>query len=212
MPAEKTARLNRLAYITEKLDGSRATIFIDDSGELFCGSRTRWITPLADNFGFARWAEGNQKELLKLGPGRHDGEWWGHGIQRNYGLKERRFSLFNAGRWSPAWQCGPSGPDPAGPPGVVEGKLNPNGTLDFLDGPRCCYVVPTIWSGNFDNFDCRLCLEMLRLHGSFAVPGWKTPEGIVIYHEAAKKCFKVTLEHDEKPKSLLLTEDESVRK
>jgi hypothetical protein len=37
--------------------------------------------------------------LLTLGPGRHFGEWWGCGIQRGYGLKEKRFSLFNVSRW-----------------------------------------------------------------------------------------------------------------
>jgi len=65
-------------------------------------SRTRWITPEDDNFGFAKWAHANREELLQLGPGSHFGEWWGQGIQRGYGLKERRFSLFNTSRWSEA--------------------------------------------------------------------------------------------------------------
>lgn len=34
-------------------------------------------------------------------------------------------------------------------------------------------------------------------------PGFMQPEGIVLYHPAADKCFKVTLEDDEKPKGLL---------
>jgi hypothetical protein len=42
----------------------------------------------------------NRDELLKLGPGHHYGEWWGAGIQRRYGLSEKRFSLFNTDRWS----------------------------------------------------------------------------------------------------------------
>ncbi len=64
---------------------------------MFIGSRTRWITAQDDNHGFARWVEGNKQELLKLGAGRHFGEWWGSGIQRGYGLQkgEKRFSLFN---------------------------------------------------------------------------------------------------------------------
>ena len=37
--------------------------------------------------------------MQKLGPGRHFGEWWGRGIQRNYSLPARRFSLFNSERW-----------------------------------------------------------------------------------------------------------------
>jgi hypothetical protein len=66
---------------------------------LRAGSRTRWITPENDNFGFAAWAYDNANELLQLGPGHHFGEWWGRGVQRGYGLTERRFSLFNTTRW-----------------------------------------------------------------------------------------------------------------
>lgn len=50
-------------------------------------SRTRWITPEDDNYGFAKWANENKEELLKLGIGQHFGEWWGSGIQRGYNLQ-----------------------------------------------------------------------------------------------------------------------------
>lgn len=82
-------------FITEKIDGTNSQILITLDGEVLAGSRNRWLTVDADNFGFARWAEGNKAELLKFGPGRFYGEWWGAGIQRGYGLKEKRFSLFN---------------------------------------------------------------------------------------------------------------------
>lgn len=219
----KMARLNREVVITEKIDGTNAQIIIApgyapvhsgvipenldheatacDGFIVMAASRTRLVTPgKQDNAGFAAWVKANREDLLKLGPGRHFGEWWGGNIQRNYGLKEKRFSLFNVGRWSPAWTCG-TAPDPAGPPGIVEGISHPDGTLELRPGPACCHVVPTIWRGNFDLFDCRACLEILRTHGSFAAPGWMKPEGIVVYHEAAKKCFKVTFENDEKRKS-----------
>jgi hypothetical protein len=35
-----------------------------------------------------------------LGVGRHFGEWWGQGIQRKYGLTEKRWSLFNVSKWA----------------------------------------------------------------------------------------------------------------
>lgn len=73
---QKLARLSREVVITEKIDGTNGCIAIGDLGEFFVGSRTRWITPEDDNFGFARWAHENRDELLKLGPGRHFGEWW----------------------------------------------------------------------------------------------------------------------------------------
>lgn len=74
---------------------------------LYVGSRTRWIAPEGmpglgkgcDNFGFARWVVDNLAEIEKLGHGRHYGEWYGGNIQRGYGLTEKRFALFNTGRW-----------------------------------------------------------------------------------------------------------------
>lgn len=36
--------------------------------------------------------------------------------------------------------------------------------------------------------------------GSYAAPGFKNPEGIVIYHTAAKTLFKKTIVGNEKPK------------
>lgn len=96
----KMARLSRRVIITEKIDGTNAQVFIDDGGEMKFGSRTRWITPDDDNYGFAAWATAHADELRTLGSGRHFGEWWGAGIQRRYGLTEKRFSLFNASRWA----------------------------------------------------------------------------------------------------------------
>jgi hypothetical protein len=95
----KIARLSREIVITEKIDGTNAQICITEDGEFYVGSRTRWITPEDDNFGFARWAYANKDELMTLGNGSHFGEWWGQGIQRKYDLDEKRFSLFNVERY-----------------------------------------------------------------------------------------------------------------
>lgn len=99
IPFPKIPRLKRGCVITEKLDGTNAQIVIDAEGNVRAGSRNRWITPEDDNYGFARWVHDHQDELRELGHGQHFGEWWGCGIQRNYGIKEKRFSLFNSGRW-----------------------------------------------------------------------------------------------------------------
>ena len=96
---QKIPRLSREIIITEKIDGTNAQVFVTEDGQVLAGSRTRWITPESDNHGFAAWVEAHREELLQLGPGRHFGEWWGSGIRRNYGLKEKRFSLFNVHRW-----------------------------------------------------------------------------------------------------------------
>ena len=95
----KMSRFSRDVIVTEKIDGTNAQICIADDGEFLVGSRKRWITPEKDNYGFARWAHEHKEELMQLGPGRHFGEWWGSGIQRRYGLDEKRFSLFNVSRW-----------------------------------------------------------------------------------------------------------------
>lgn len=168
-PFKKIPRLSRECFITEKIDGTNGVIHIDDTGTIMTvGSRSRWITPEDDNYGFARWARSNEAELLKLGPGFHYGEWWGEGVQRGYGVKGKRFSLFNVGRWA-----------------------------DALTRPACCDVVPTLYQGVFSDEAVRSALNNLAVHGSSAAPGFMRPEGIIIYHVAANQYFKKTIDKDE---------------
>lgn len=168
----KIARFARDVIVTEKIDGTNAQIHINDTGDgIRAGSRSRWISPGDDNFGFARWVHENTAELLNLGPGHHYGEWWGAGIQRRYGQTEKRFSLFNVGRWH----------DPATRPSV-------------------CGIVPVLWSGSFEELDTRAILERLKTGGSMAAPGFMKPEGIVIFHVASQALFKRTIVKDEVPK------------
>lgn len=191
-PFPKIGRLSRGCCITEKIDGTNASVCIAElqcphekaiasrypgNGSfgqyMFAGSRTRWITPEDDNFGFAKWVQVNQEELWKLGPGHHYGEWWGQKIQRGYGLAEKRFSLFNTDRW------------------------------DSQSTPSCCHVVPLLFKGDFRSENVEQSLETLRSNGSVAAPGFMKPEGIVVYHIGVGTYFKKTLEHDESPKSLM---------
>lgn len=188
----KMARLSREVVITEKIDGTNSSITIQNvaletdlsdpnivvnNGDytMRVGSRTRWIVPGDDNHGFARWVKENSECLFGLGEGTHFGEWWGSGIQRGYGLSkgEKRFSLFNTTRW----------------------------TDDVR--PKCCSIVPELYRGNFTTDAVERALENLRLGGSMAAPGFKRPEGIVIFHTAGNVGFKKTLEKDEIPKSLI---------
>jgi len=92
---------NESYVITEKIDGTNGCIIITEYGDIYAQSRSKILneTKAGDNFGFCKWVIGNKDDLLSLGVGHHFGEWWGHGIQRNYGLTERRFSLFNI--WHP---------------------------------------------------------------------------------------------------------------
>lgn len=190
-PFGKIPRLSRPVAISEKIDGTNASIFITISDSIFnaplkekmvcrlrpagvgptcydiyAGSRTRWITPEDDNYGFATWVEKHASELVNLGPGHHFGEWWGKGIQRGYNLTEKHFSLFNTSRW----------------------------TAETL--PLCCGVVPVLYTGPFatDVIDSILC--ELSITGSRAAPGFMKPEGIVIYHTASEHLYKKTLDDD----------------
>lgn len=189
VPFPKIPRLRRDCIITEKLDGSNAGIQIVPIGEaeghdkiisvvddhaIFAQSRSRFIVPGDDNYGFARWVADNAPELVKLGPGTHFGEWWGQGIQRGYGLKEKRFSLFNVGRWG----------------------------MDAERAPDCCGVVPLLFEGPFVDDAVEAMLELLKVSGSQAVPGFMKPEGIIVYLPAAKNLYKVLLEKDDIPKGL----------
>jgi RNA ligase len=193
-PFPKIPRLKREVVITEKLDGTNAQVVIvrskshlhlDDGGtsiarsvrqddnsflHLLAGSRNKWIQPgkETDNYGFASWAVDNATALFKLGEGQHFGEWYGRGIQRNYGLDTRRFALFNRARYENTPDVG------------------------------CVEFVPILYTGGIEGVD--ECLQVLRKQGSTAVPGFMNPEGIVVYHTAARSMFKVLLENDSQPK------------
>lgn len=187
----KMARLSREVIITEKIDGTNAQIVITLASDaqkaghivnpyiacvgdyvICAGSRTRWITPQDDNFGFAKWVVQNAESLVNLGEGKHFGEWYGKGIQRGYGLNDKRFALFNASRWNAE------------------------------NAPDCCQVVPVLYSGLFDTNIVNDVIEDLRVNGSKMVQGFMRPEGIIVYHIAAGVGFKKTLDNDEMPKSL----------
>ena len=139
----------------------------DSAVALYAGSRTRWLdtSSKGDNFGFAKWVFEHKNELRALGPGRHYGEWYGQGIQRNYGLTEKRFALFNVGRWN------------------VENRP-----------PACCSVVPVLARGKDADVDS--AMQSLKYGGSVAVPGFMNPEGVVVYHSAARQMYKVTFKDD----------------
>lgn len=179
--------------ITEKIDGTNAQVFIQrrdqvdpqvlDEGSspfmcvihdgidyiMLAGSRTRWLgSGKDDNFGFGAWVSENRDELLKLGPGRHYGEWWGAGIQRGYGLDHKRFSLFNVHKWN------------------NENK------------PSCCHVVPVIAVGSMADLASGVASASatLGLNGSLAAPGFKDPEGICLYFSEFGTYAKYTFDGD----------------
>lgn len=198
---KRIPRLSRDIIVTEKIDGTNAQIFIEpicletttpkiDGGvfplaivnnfAIYAGSRNRWLSRDADNFGFAAWVQSNSEELVKLGPGRHYGEWWGLGIQRGYGQTKKWFSLFDVARWVSPFNV------------HLVGGLQAKQELC----PECCSVVPVLYRGDFSTFEVEEVLTELEFSGSKAAPGYARPEGIVIHHIAGNYLFKKTIDHD----------------
>ena len=95
----KIPRWSRRIIVTEKIDGTNCVVYVPTEGPILAGSRTRWIPVEADHYGFARWVKEHETELRELGVGYHHGEWWGQGINRGYGLNEKRWSLINSTKW-----------------------------------------------------------------------------------------------------------------
>jgi hypothetical protein len=224
VPFPKIARLSRDCTITEKIDGTNASINIrlgedPDTGKRFpfefgldtqvedggnthfirAGSRTRWLEHggKGDNFGFGAWVCANAWHLVKLGEGTHFGEWWGLGIQRGYNQQRKRFSLFNTARWAPFAQSEPL---------VMEDKVvgsKTNYCAGLKEGQRyapfCCDVVPVLYEGPFETARVNQALHLLTF-GSVAAPGFHQPEGVIVYHHALNGYFKKTLVKDEAPK------------
>jgi RNA ligase len=169
---KKIPRLSKEMVITEKLDGTNGLIQITADHELLIGSKSRWLeisaTKNIDNYGFAKWALQNKEELLKLGVGKHFGEWVGLGIQkRNYNLTDKKFVLFDVHKWN---------------------KDNK---------PNCCEVVPVLYTGTFCTEKIKEVMNDLKINGSSFAKGFMNPEGIIIYHTASKQLYKKTFDFDE---------------
>lgn len=202
---DKISRLNREVIVTEKIDGTNGQVHIRPAAGdelefgydtqievgglphyIRAGSRSRWVTqlPSDDNNGFGRWVYQHAHELAGLGAGAHFGEWWGSGIQRKYGLSEKRWSLFNVGRW-------------------VDRRSGAEPVEKQAFSPECCHVVPIIMQGTPSQglSVAYPALELLRAGGSIAAPGFMKPEGIVLFHTHSRALFKVTIEKDQEHKS-----------
>lgn len=140
--------------ITQKIHGSNAQILIERNicdYDVFAGSRTRWLTPDDDNYGFCKWVMANREELIaKLGLGRHYGEWAGPGINAGEGLTQKTLCLFNWRRW-------------------IGKELPANVT-----------TVPMLYKGAISMDAINNAMDKLRTQGSCLVPGYMKPEGVVI--------------------------------
>lgn len=162
----KIPRLFRSVVVSEKLDGMNGAVVVTEDGQVLSQGRKRFLTLEDDDHGFAAWVKEHEDELRELGPGVHYGEFWGHRINRGYGLKEKRFSLFNVKKF---------------------GEERPG---------CCHVVPVLSLHEEFCTESIDTDLAYLREFGSQAAPGFMNPEGIVVLHEASGQRFKVTLGSD----------------
>jgi len=149
-PFNKINHLNKLEMIiTQKIHGTNAQVTVAD-GQVICGSRTRFITPEDDNFGFAKFVHDNKEAFIALGDGTYHGEWAGPGINSGEGLTEKTFVMFDF------W--------------LLEGKTLP---------PQCA-LVPVLCRHTLDTNKINEVMQELKTGGSKLVEGFMKPEGIVI--------------------------------
>ena len=204
---------NIYCIISEKIDGTNGLIEIQNkannsnTGSMIVkfGSRNRYISFSDDNAGFANFFRHYEKKFKNMAkeiiassynedsqtdeiptenyPLRIYGEWFGKGIQRGYGLKDKffmPFSTFYAEK-------------------LIEYQV-PN------------IVKPNImYTGKFSQEIADTCMQTLT-NGSLIIPEFKRPEGIVIhfpkYNFRLKQTFEGSkweqnipkAEHDKKPK------------
>lgn len=202
----KIARLtNEHMTITEKIDGTNACVIIlpydpDHEAQIQAGqakcfgdestsvmytfavqSRKRMIYPGkdTDNAGFAAWAWEHAQELIwALGFGYHYGEWYGRGIQRGYGMMEKRFALFNPWRYDH----------------ISLGAC----TIECVPQLE---VVPVLYEGPACEGEIEKALTALELGGSLVAPGEKA-EGVIVQYKLSGSTYKAFVDDDGIPKSL----------
>ena len=182
---------NIYCIISEKIDGTNGLIEINETNVRF-GSRNRYISFSDDNAGFANFFkdyEARFKDAAKdittdeSYPLRIYGEWFGCGIQRNYGLKDKLFMPFSSFYGEK----------------LIEYQV-PN------------VITPNImYTGKFSMEIVDTCMQQLKLNGSGVVKDYKQPEGIVIFFPKYNFRLKETFdgakwkdalpksEHDKKP-------------
>ena len=138
--------------ITEKINGTNGCIVIKDGSIVKVQSRRRFITPLDDNAGFAKWVYSNKEELETMGDGNHFGEWAGPKIQKNpLNLVEKTFFLFNTTRWNE----------------------------DNQNIPKCCCVVPVLFTGELQPGSVSGWLDRLE---DYASEGATPEGIVIYYH------------------------------
>jgi hypothetical protein len=187
----KTHRIGTEQYtITEKVDGTNGVVYVHkakpadfrvgkDRSYVKAGSRSRWLeddgSKKWDNHGFGEWVMENERALIELPEGFHYGEWYGRGINRNYGLKDRRFMLFDYARYD---------------------KLITNNNIlgDLIETET---VLADVVTYDYLSIAIKLNSACLSVEGSVHVRGFSDPEGLIIRSKLRPAVYKYIIRKDE---------------
>jgi hypothetical protein len=63
---EVSGILHGECHVFPKIDGTNASVWVDESGELCAGSRNRQLTLEKDNAGFYKWVLEHEKEFVNF--------------------------------------------------------------------------------------------------------------------------------------------------
>ena len=158
----RRSALFRDVTISEKIDGTNAQVFVvaEDRGRRQPGrglggslrKRTTSVSRRGSPIMLTSCASSAQDVI--------SAEWYGRGIQRRYGLQDRRFALFNS---------------------CTDGPRSAR---------RAAAIVPVLTTRTMGADVVSECLETLRSGGSLARSGFHAPGGIVIYHHASGGMFR----------------------
>lgn len=168
---EQFKRMNVL--VTTKINGTNSAIYVykdAKTGELDLktASRTRFIIPEDDNYGFARFVQDNKQEFIEsLGEGVHFGEWAGNGINSGEGLDHKELFLFDVYRYK-------------------------DKTL-----PKNVRTVPILYHGEYSKGIIESLAEDLKKNGSKIVEGFMRPEGMVIQFSGTNHRYKYVFDAEE---------------
>lgn len=192
----KIPRLSRDIVITEKLDGTNAQVIIDrvpngciTGYELESGCVPLMYTFTPDNTLVAIWA-GSRNRLIFPGKAKdnfgfaewvfqHAAELVALGIGRHFGEWYGQGIQRGYGLYGKRFALFPSAATAA-------------------SKPACCEVTTVLYDGPFSTDAVDAAMEDLRVNGSKHVPGFMRPEGVVIYHTAARTLFKKTFDDTHK--------------
>lgn len=168
---------NEVYHITEKIDGTNAAIIIQNKIEM---ERGVWsYTPMIEFNGVGVWAQSRTRLITPEEDNFGFAKW----VQENAEqLIQDLGEGYHFGEW---WGQG-----------INRGYGLDHKRFSLFNPTKhsaICYNIPEILTTDIMP-DEETIKNMLRINGSYVVPGYMRPEGLVVYAEKAKTYWKVIID------------------